>query len=184
MINFSAKQTPVLNAIDGRQYQLRAFDLLSPSETQMQQIATLCNEDVIYQWLFNERLSGKPYSVECALQWWNWAVDGWNKNTHFVFGILDAAGNLVGSCDIKNADPNSAEIGYWAGSAERGIVTNSIIRMLSIGKEAGFRRYIASIHKNNAKSQAVAIRAGFQIGMQPSGNPNYVLYEHTKFSAA
>ena len=161
MIDFKRKRLSIQNALTGEEYTLVALDLIEPSEERVAQVASICSEPLIYNWLFREFLSGKSYTTSDARDWFSWGKDGWLQNTHFGFGVVHKRDGIVAACAIKSAKFDGAEIGYWASNAHRGVMTNAVRGLIDLAREAGFERLIAETHQENFLSQAVLSRAGF-----------------------
>src|SRR5688572_29002030 len=89
-------------------------------------IAELCNQTAIYELLFKDKLEGKPYPREKAAGFIDWARKGWQDNSHFVFLLRDATGEISAAVDIKSPNLAEAEIGYWADANKPGYMTNII----------------------------------------------------------
>ena len=158
--NFTFSQTTVPNHLSGRTYTMCCMAALEATEEFLDSVVKVCNETKIYDWLFRQRLHGAPYPKKDAERFKQWGTQGWQEGTHFLFIVLDR-GLAAAACDIKSADLNGAEIGYWASEKHRGIMTNAVRSMISAGFAAGFRRFYGRVRPGNAASAAVLIRAGF-----------------------
>jgi RNA polymerase sigma-70 factor (ECF subfamily) len=161
-IQFVFQGASVENHLDGRPYRLCRPDALEATSGLLQSIAEVCNEAVIYDWLFRERRGGLPYAVEDAREFLEWGARGWREATHWVFVLLDESGAAAAACDIKSADIDGAFVGYWASARHRGVATNAVRAMLDAGFHAGFRKFHASVHPDNAASLGVLNRLGFR----------------------
>jgi RimJ/RimL family protein N-acetyltransferase len=166
MISFPQKQVSVRNALTGEEYLLVALDSIDPSEEAIERVTSICNEPLVYDWLFRKMLSGEPYPPSKAKEWFEWAAMGWAQNAFFVFGVLDPDGRLAAACDIKTADAAGAEVGYWASCGHRGIMTNALKGLIDLAKGAGFESLFAEVREDNVRSQAVLRRAGFCLSDQ------------------
>lgn len=124
-------------------------------------IATICNEPLIYHRLFRKMLDGQPYSLAEAQSFVRWAQQGWRDRSWFVFLLRDSTDQIIAAVDIKSADTQGAEIGYWASAASPGIMTNAVLQLCEVAREAGYRRLFALIAPDNAQSLSVVRRAGF-----------------------
>lgn len=152
----------VLHYPDNQPFGLRSIDDSLPETKELlQEIITICNEPLIYDRLFRERLQGQPYNVENASYFLSWARDGWRSKGWFVFLILDPLGHAVAAIDIKSNNTQEAEIGYWASSKCRGIMTNAVIALSESAKTAGFQRLYTLMEPDNTQSIGVVKRAGF-----------------------
>ncbi|GLV54950.1 hypothetical protein KDH_17970 [Dictyobacter sp. S3.2.2.5] len=152
----------VLHFPDNQPYGLRSIDDSFPNPPELQQeIIAICNEPLLYNRLFRERLQGQPYNVENARYFFSWARDGWRNHGWFVFLILDPLDHVAAAIDIKSNNADEAEIGYWASSKSRGIMTNAVIALCESARSAGFRRLYAMVEPDNTQSIGVVTRAGF-----------------------
>jgi RimJ/RimL family protein N-acetyltransferase len=68
---------------------------------------------------------------------------------------------VVGAIDIKSSDLDAGEIGYWASSEYPGYVTNAVVALSQLAKNAGFKSLFADTVPDNLPSQSVLRRAGF-----------------------
>jgi RimJ/RimL family protein N-acetyltransferase len=124
-------------------------------------LVAACNQPLIYQRLFQHRLHGHPYALADAVRFFAWAHQGWKSRAWFVFLMRDPHHQLIGAIDIKSAHITGAEIGYWASASSPGIMTNALIQLSELAKEAGYQQLTALIAPENEKSMRVATRAGF-----------------------
>jgi RimJ/RimL family protein N-acetyltransferase len=131
------------------------------TDEDVEALITACNEPLIYHRLFQKRLHGRPYLRADAEHFFAWAHEGWKNKAWFVFLIRDPYYTLAGAIDIKSSYISDAEIGYWARANSSGIMTNALIQLSQLAKEAGYQRLIALIAPDNEKSIRVAMRAGF-----------------------
>lgn len=180
MISFQQKTIAIENALSGALYSLQAIDSIQPSESHVENVTEICNEPEIYRWLYREMFDGKPYPSDSAAEWISWGAEGWQNGTHFVFVILDGTGGIVASCDIKDADPDRAEIGYWASVSHRGVMTNAVVAMLELAEEAGFRGFSAEVLPENLRSQAVLRRTGFELSDEAAQKTGLIVYHRRK----
>ena len=154
---------PVTNHLTGRRYFVLRCDHVEPAPDRLAEIVAICNEPEVYTWLFRELVGGLAYPPEKAMEWLAWASDGWRANSHFCFAVTDDSGAIVAACDIKSSDPDGAEIGYWASSLHRGVMTNAVHAMCQAARQAGFRSLMARVRHENSRSQAVLARVGFRL---------------------
>ena len=162
MIHFPGR-TPFQNYLTGRQKFLCRADIVLKEASSIEQIVHICNQPLIYQILFQARFNGKPYTQDDARQFLTWARQGWSESSHFVFLMMTENGDIAGAMDIKSADLEAAEIGYWASADHSGNTTNAVLALMRAASAAGFRRFIAYVRKSNEKSQRVLLRAGFSV---------------------
>jgi RimJ/RimL family protein N-acetyltransferase len=164
------------NAITGASYHLKPLYRLDPSRKNLKDITTTCNEKLVYEWCFRGLCKGKPYPQSLASDWIKWGTEGWDKSTHFVYVVTDADGAVAAAIDIKSANLERAEIGYWSSANHRGIMTNAVRAVLDLADKAGFRVLFADIHPENRLSLAVIRRCDFiRVDRQPT------IIGHTSF---
>ena len=126
------------------------------------QLVSVCNEEKIYDWLFRKLFDGKSYREDNAIDFFRRGVEGWKSNKTFVFLLVTGLGEVVAAIDIKAPDLVSSEIGYWASERHRGCMTNTVVALLSIAKDAGYRSLFARVRKENQNSAGVLTRSGFK----------------------
>lgn len=124
-------------------------------------LVTICNQPLIYQRLFRNRLGGHPYSLAEAVGFRHWAQQGWRDRSWFVFLLRDSHDQIVGAMDIKSGNTEGAEIGYWASATSPGVMTNAVLQLCEVAREAGYRQLFALIAPDNGRSLGVVSRAGF-----------------------
>ena len=124
-------------------------------------LVTICNQPLIYQRLFRKRLGDQPYSVDQAQSFRRWAQQGWRDRSWFVFLLRDSHDQIVGAIDIKSDTTEGAEIGYWASATSPGIITNAVLQLCEVAREAGYERLFALVAPDNVQSLGVVSRAGF-----------------------
>jgi len=123
----------------GERCKLRSVDRTHQlTDEDVETVAAAANEDLIYDRLFRERLNGRPYTKDDAYQFFAWAQEKWDHNESFVFFVRNASKRIVGAIDIKSAMTDAAEIGYWASAASPGIMTNTVLALCQVAKEAGY----------------------------------------------
>jgi RimJ/RimL family protein N-acetyltransferase len=142
------------------------------------QVASICNQTLVYEALFRASFGDLPYSEKDAQDFLEWAHEGWNSGSHFVFLLINKHHRVVGALDIKSANFTAAEIGYWASVDYPGNVTNALIAMLEAAAETGFSRFTAYIRKGNDKSARVLQRAGFQLTKDLEDRQDFIFLEH------
>lgn len=153
-------------------------DEFEAAEQDIDRIVTICNQPQVYDLLFREKLNGEPYPRENALGFLDWAQKGWLEKTHFVFLVRDANKQITAAVDIKSADLSGAEIGYWADTETPGYMTNAVMALVDLAKQAGYQRLFALIRPQNIKSVGVITRAGFaQIENTTKNDVEYLQYE-------
>lgn len=161
-------RVPIRNHLTGRPYELVRACEVNPKPATVARIVAICNEPLVYEWIFRESLAGRRYEAADAREWLEWSWSGWSDGTHFVFAVLDEAGHIAAACDIKSKDP-VAEIGYWASQQHRGIMTNAVKAMCGLAAAAGFRGLFSRTRSDNQSSKAVLARAG----LVPAPSPGH-----------
>ncbi|MEI6886820.1 MAG: GNAT family N-acetyltransferase [bacterium] len=131
-------------------------------EKDFENIKDICNQPLVYEFIFNEKLIGKPYSIEKAHDFLTWSEKGWSESTHFPFVIRDEEKRIIGAIDIKSNNPVNAEVGYWIDGGITGFMTNALIGLVSMAKEAGYKSLTALARQDNYRSKGVLVRAGFK----------------------
>ena len=154
------RSVSILNALSGEAYSLVPLDTFNRSPEVISNIVKICNEPLVYRWCFKELCDGEPYPDRLAFKWLDWASEGWSQASHFVYAVTDVGGSIVAACDIKSANRDGAEIGYWASSLHRGIMTNAVRAMIDLADQCGFQTLFADIHPENHRSLAVIRRCG------------------------
>ncbi len=153
---------PVLRHGTNEECELRSTDsTLKLTGRDAEQVAAICNEALIYNRLFSTIFKGQVYTPEHAEKFLQWAREGWHKNEWFVFLIRNAAHQIVAAIDIKSPILAEAEIGYWASANYPGVMTNAVVELCRVAREAGYRRLFAVIEPDNERSIGVIQRAGF-----------------------
>jgi RimJ/RimL family protein N-acetyltransferase len=176
MITFPDCNLAVPNPVNGEAYQLVRLDELLVSPSQVDRIVSICNEPRVFDSLFSEMFPEGVYPRSSAEDWISWAKAGWREGTHFVFAAIDSQGLVVAACDLKSADVNNAEIGYWASSDHRGVMTNSVLKMLEVARGAGFQKFFAKVLEENHRSQGVLQRLGFVPCADVASKPGLIVY--------
>lgn len=131
------------------------------SKKDLSKITTICNEPLIYNFLFKKRLNGREYNIEDAKSFINWTEKGWMKQEWFVFFIRDSQNGIIAAIDIKSNHTESAEVGFWASKNHPGVITNSTIKLCKLAKKAGYRELYSLVLPENQKSINVLLRADF-----------------------
>ena len=169
---------PVRHARTGATYHLIRMDALDATPERLDEVVAACNETQIHRWLFAQRLGHEPYSAEMAADFLRWAREGWAAGTHFVFGLLGPGGELAAVLDIKSAEPDGAEVGYWLRAAHSGVMTNALAALVEQARAAGYRSLFAQVRQGNARSAAVLTRTGFT----PEGGEDFQGHPHERFT--
>jgi hypothetical protein len=105
---------------------LRRADAGVASSDHIARIVSICNEPLVYDFLFRRQLAGKPYDESTASSFLSWATRGWAEKTHYVFLVVDGVEKIDAAVDIKSNHLRDAEIGYWASSESTGAATNAV----------------------------------------------------------
>lgn len=138
------------------------------SEEDVADLVRICNEPLVWRFLFRDRLGGRRYGERDARDFFQWACEGWAAGTHMVFLLRDGD-DRVGACvDIGPLDESGdALIGYWASAHHRGVMTNAVERLAILAAEAGYLKLSALVEPENTRSSAVLERARFSpLGVQ------------------
>jgi RimJ/RimL family protein N-acetyltransferase len=145
-----------------KKYQLISIDgKFKASEDDLKTITEICNESLVYRFLFQDRLKGSPYVINDARKFIIWARDCWEKGESFFFLIRDEDNHIVACLDINSNNLENAAIGYWATQNSPGVMTNAVNRLCAIAKKAGYKKFYALVEPVNIRSIGVLQRAGF-----------------------
>ena len=156
------KKQTFINNRNGRSYKLIPLVKELSSNNVLLDIVAICNEQLIYNVLFNSTLKGAQYSNEKAESFINWAHQGWESKGYFVFLIMDELEERVcGSIDIKSNDLKSGEVGYWASQKHSGIASPALKTIIDMAKGAGYKALHAYVVPSNEKSAYVLVNNGF-----------------------
>jgi len=151
----------VLSLTTGRTYGLVAAEHVADLPRAATDVTRICNEARIYDELFRRRLAGRPYTGMHAAGFLAWAREGWQQGTHFVFFLMTPEERIAGALDIKSSALDGAEIGYWASSAHKGIMTGGVASLRELAARAGYQALYARVRQGNIRSSAVLRRNGF-----------------------
>jgi len=147
----------------GDEYTMESVDdrfLLSDSDVRT--IARICNEPLVYRFLFRDRIGGRPYTGQDARDFIDWARSGWSSGQQMVFLLRDPHGEIGAAIDIGPLDESrDALIGYWASSFHRGLMTNTVERLAELSVNAGYSKLVALAEAENVRSISILKRAGF-----------------------
>lgn len=136
-------------------------DSFPVSESQLQDIVTVCNQDAVYTTLFRDMLEGNPYQESNAIWWINWAQEGWISGTHLVW-VLIKDDHILGAINLKNIKDGRAEVGYWCSIEHPGYMTNTLNQILDIAREMNLVEVNAWVRVGNTKSGNLLKRSGFE----------------------
>lgn len=168
---------PIQNYLTQEEYTFVRADQVEETQAVLDQIVSICNEESVYNWLFKKKRKGAPYTEEDAKGFLQWAHEGWKKKTHFVFFVLAPNNAIAAACDIKSDVHIDAEIGYWASSRHRGIMTNALHALIACAQEAEIQSLVAFPDKENTPSQKLLERTGFlQTDEVPANYPSHYTY--------
>ncbi len=159
---------PVINHLTGSTYFLKRVDEVEPTDEMLERLIAIGNEPKVYSWIFEERLKGEAYGIEMAKGFFEMGTNGWKNHEQFVFILLTEDGSPAASIDIKTADINSAEIGYLCSIEHRGVMTNTVLAVIELAKEAGYKMLWACSMKENKESSRVLLRAGYSYNEERS----------------
>jgi len=162
---------PLTHPRSGKVYTLTRADALQDTPALRADLTAACNEPLIYDWLFRERCGGQPYSDADAAAFLAWLRAGWRDGTHFVFALQSPCGRTVGALDIKSADTDAAEVGYWLSARHSGLMTLAVQALEDVARQAGYRSLYARVRPGNARSLNVTARAGWMdAGLEGDGH--------------
>jgi RimJ/RimL family protein N-acetyltransferase len=135
------------------------------TERDVPAITAACRDDEIASWLDQVP---QPYGQADARAYVAMTRRGWKESTHAAFAVTDAStGDVIGSIGVHWLDPEQrvAEVGYWVAheARGRGVATRAtrLAARWAIG-QCGMKRVQLRADTQNAASQRVAERAGFQ----------------------
>jgi RimJ/RimL family protein N-acetyltransferase len=151
----------IVNFLTGLPYCMIRADRLNVTSQLIDEITRICNEPEVYRWIFRDILDGKPYPPSKASEFVEWYSKGWREGSWFVFFVTTDGGQVAAACDIKSNEADGAEIGYWASDNYRGVMTNAVVQLCTVARQAGFKSLIARIKKSNQRSARVLTRSGF-----------------------
>lgn len=151
----------VTNYNTGEKYEMLGGEDMTFSEEDIQKIVEICNRPNVYDVLFRSLFRGRPYTEDDAKWFINFVREGWKNQTNFVFIVRKEDSEIIGAIDIKSANLDRAEIGYWADENYSGFMTNTVNEILSLAKDAGYLKLFAGVLARNDKSIKVLERSGF-----------------------
>jgi RimJ/RimL family protein N-acetyltransferase len=109
----------------------------------------------------------EPVTLDSQLSWFRESDQQWDQGTNFVYGIYDAAGQLVGGTGyhVRNG-PGVLEIGYWL--VERAVGHGLMTRVAEALTKAaasvdGVTRVEIHCDANNVRSAAIPHRLGYAL---------------------
>lgn len=176
-LNTQFLESSVTNAKTGILYKMVPASRVESTDEQIGNLVSVCNQSQIYDLLFRKALGGAPYEAENARGFLTWAKSGWESNSHLVFLLVAPSGLVAGALDIKSADRNGAEIGYWCSADHRGLMGNAVKELLNFARRDGFARLWARVDSSNDGSIGVLERNGFQRAGECPDQPNHIRYE-------
>jgi RimJ/RimL family protein N-acetyltransferase len=137
------------------------IDHVQPELERVTEITRICNESLVYEFLWKDILGGNPYPPEKATGFIKWGGDGWKKGSHFVFLVLTESGEVAAALDIKSANTESSEIGYWASQSHPAIISTAVEAMCGLASAASYKGLFGRVRPDNTGSKKVLIRCGF-----------------------
>jgi RimJ/RimL family protein N-acetyltransferase len=167
----------VVNRKNGSVYRMVPASKIDGTEEQISNLVSICNQHVVYDFLFKNRLGGRLYGVDDARGFLEWARNGWQEQTHFVFLLLDTSGLIAACLDIKSSDRAMAEIGYWSSEIHRGLMSEAVGHLKSIALEGSFKALYARVRKSNIASIKVLERNNFVSHGDWPGDSDRLRYE-------
>jgi len=136
-------------------------DSLRITISDLSTIVKRCNEPLIYKYLFNDPLDGRPYTIADARMFIEWANLGWKEHRYFVFLIKNPGRKIVGYVEISSDILTESAIGYWITSTVSGVMTNVLTCLIDITRAAGYRKLVALVEPDNIKSLRLLERVQF-----------------------
>jgi RimJ/RimL family protein N-acetyltransferase len=158
----------IFNYLSGRRYLLVRGDQIAPTDATVRQLTFLCNEPEIYDALFRHRLGGTRFTIFHGHQLLTWSAEGWSTGRYQVFFLLDEAGEIVASVDVRpwegeqRREGASREMGYWCSSFHSGLMTNAVKEVLMWVEDSGISEIHARVRRGNSRSHGVLLRNGFE----------------------
>jgi len=154
---------PVERYGSGEPYRMVSLDAgFVPEGDDVETIVTACNEPLVHRFLFRDRIGMRRYVADDALEFLQWARDGWESGEHLIFLLRSPAGEIGACVDMGGVDESrEGLIGYWASARHRGVMTNAVHCLAGMAKTAGYLKLVALVEPENVRSQAVVRRAGF-----------------------
>jgi RimJ/RimL family protein N-acetyltransferase len=160
---------PVEQHDTGETYRMVSVDAgYEASDEDIASIVSICNEPLVYRFLFRDRLDGRAYVEQDARDFVGWARGGWISGEHLVF-LVRAPDDVIAACiDIKAGDEvGRGFIGYWSSSFHRGVMTNAVECLARLAADAGYSGLFSLVEEENLRSLAVLKRTGFtHVGFQ------------------
>ena len=159
-------QLPIIEGFTGynskKRYRLISIDDgFELSGNDLQTITDICNEELVYRFLFQDRLKGKAYEINDAQKFIIWAKECWKKNISYFFFIRDYNDNIIACTDIGSSNLKEAPIGYWATMNSPGVMTNAVKRLITVARNAGYKKLYALVEPVNIRSIGVLQRTEF-----------------------
>jgi len=137
-------------------------DRFFPTASDIETIVHICNEPLVYGFLFRDRLEGRPYEEQDARDFLAWARECWASGEQMFFLVLDPLGQIAAAIDIAAPDESHAGlVGYWCSSYHSGLMTNTVERLAELALQAGYLKFIALVECENVRSISVLKRTGF-----------------------
>ena len=137
-------------------------DRFLPTPADIRAIVRVCNEPLVYGFLFRDRIGSRPYVEQDARDFLAWAREGWSSGERMFFLLLDPLGEIAAAIDIGALDESRAAlVGYWCSSFHSGLMTNSVERLAELALDAGYLKFVALAEAENVRSISVLKRTGF-----------------------
>src|SRR4051812_26131710 len=98
--DFSAfRPMELRNVKTGELAQLARADSVQVTAELVDQVTRICNEPLVYDFLFRRGLRGAPYPPEKAREFLDQETRGWREQRHFVFFIVLPDGGVAGNVE-------------------------------------------------------------------------------------
>lgn len=156
-------------------YLLGSSKAFLPGDTE--QLVNICNKGEVYAKLFKYRLNKHPYTTDSAFSFIAWFREGWRTSEYFPFLVRDSGGTIRGSCEIKSAARDSAEIGYWIQDGYPGVMSVAVEKMIKFAEEMGYRKLTARVKEENDTSITFLKKIGFDTQNKYTREDGIVEYE-------
>jgi len=160
---------PVERHDTGETYRMVSIDAgYEASDEDIASIVSICNEPLVYRFLFRDKLEGRAYSEQDVRDFVAWARGGWLSGEHLVF-LIRAPDDVIAACiDVGVLDESGRGFsGYWSSDLHRGVMTNAMECLATLSKDVGYRTLYTFVEEENLRSLAVLKRAGFtHVGFQ------------------
>ena len=111
---------------------------------------------------FADWLPGVTHDLADLAAFFDHVETAYAAGTGFFYAI-EEGGQAVGQCSLHHRDPGTAEIGYWVRTdcTGRGLATRAVTALAAAAFADGVGQLVIHCDEGNARSAAVARKAGF-----------------------